>query len=76
MEVYKIILLVLLAIVFIPTWKVQTELAELKKSGKTDAKKEKQLKLLIGCLVVIFLIALGKTMFDYYSAIVAARAGK
>lgn len=76
MEVYKIILLVLLAIVFIPTWKVQNELAELKKSGKTDAKKEKQLKLLIGCLVVIFLIALGKTMFDYYSAIVAARAGK
>ena len=76
MEGYKIILLVLLAIVFIPTWKVQNELAELKKSGKTDAKKEKQLKLLIGCLVVIFLIALGKTMFDYYSAIVAARAGK
>lgn len=76
MEVYKIVLLVLLAIVFIPTWKVQNELAELKKSGKTDAKKEKQLKLLIGCLVVIFLIALGKTMFDYYSAIVAARAGK
>lgn len=76
MEVYKIILLVLLAIVFIPTWKVQNELAELKKSGKTDAKKEKQLKVLIGCLVVIFLIALGKTMFDYYSAIVAARAGK
>ena len=76
MEAYKIVLLVLLAIVFIPTWKVQNELAELKKSGKTDAKKEKQLKLLIGCLVVIFLIALGKTMFDYYSAIVAARAGK
>lgn len=76
MEGDKIVLLVLLAIVFIPTWKVQNELAELKKSGKTDAKKEKQLKLLIGCLVVIFLIALGKTMFDYYSAIVAARAGK
>ena len=72
----KKFLLVLLAIVFIPTWKVQNELAELKKSGKTDAKKEKQLKVLIGCLVVIFLIALGKTMFDYYSAIVAARAGK
>ena len=76
MEAYKIVLLVLLAIVFIPTWKVQNELAELKKSGKTDAKKEKQLKVLIGCLVVIFLIALGKTMFDYFSAIAAARAGK
>lgn len=76
METYKIILLVLLAIVFVPTYKLQKELAELKQSGRTDEKKEKQLKVLIGCLVVIFLIALGKTMYDYMSAVAAARAGK
>lgn len=75
MEGYKIILLVLLVIVFVPTYRLQSQLEELRKQGKTDHKKEKQLKLLIACLVVIFLTALGKTMYDYMSAIAAARAG-
>lgn len=71
MQLWQILLVITLILVFIPTYMLMRTVERLKAQGDSTElqKKQKQLNWCIRLLVVVFLITLGVTLFQHYAGI-------
>lgn len=73
MELWRIVLFAVLAVVLIPTVVLMNQVSALKEKGESDAlrAKQKQLTWCIRLLIAVFLIVLGVTMYRHYAMLAA-----
>ncbi len=74
MEPWRIVLLVLLVIVLIPTVTLMNQVSDLKAKGDKEAlkKKEAQLKTCTRLLIAVFIVVLAATLYLHYSGLLSS----
>ena len=71
MQSWRILLIVVLVIILIPTYMLMKRVEELKQHGSSNelTQKQKQLKWCVRLLIALFLVVLGVSMYEHYARI-------